>query len=114
MKTYYDADVWSKADTHIPATLTGKPVYFEKEYVQNMPIIEVRDAYYRNVHISHGYFVISPFEITRHFNVAKKIAVLCRWFDRRLKATGIRLLVDSSKVTFYPSLSIDVISDIHD
>lgn len=114
MNSYYSAKVWDKTDTHIPHTLLVKQAYFDLEYVQNMPVIEVRDAHYRNVHIPHGYFVISPFEISAQFVTARKITVLCRWFDRRLKATGLRLLVDSSKVIFHQSISVDVITNIHD
>lgn len=114
MNSYYSAKVWDKTDTHIPGTLTNKQATLELEYVQNMPMIEVTNAYYRNVHITHGFFVISPFEIPSQFPSARKIVVLCRWFDRRLRATGLRLLVDSNNVVFYPSHSEYVVTDIHD
>ena len=113
MNSYYNANVWDKTDTHIPGTLSNGSGKFEHEDVENMPVIEVTNAHYRNVHIAHDFFVISPFEIPAQFGVARKIVVLCRWFDRRLKATGLRLLVDPGTTKFHPAYTGKAVTDIH-
>lgn len=113
MNSYYIAKVWDKADIHIRTTLTNTAVILDEEIVYNLPVIEVTNASYRNVQITHGFFAISPFEIPADFNLAKRIVVLCRWFDRRLRATGLRLRVDGS-IIYHPSYSGTVITNIHD
>lgn len=99
MYSYYSATIWDKKTVINKPPYTckkAKPVYWET--VQNLPVIEVIDARYRNATLS-GNFVLSPFaKFPLPQSGTGKIDVLCRWFDHRLAKTGLTLLVDFANV----------------
>ena len=113
MKSYYSATVWDKATTTNKPPSTCKkahPVYWE--IVQNIPVISVVNARYRNATLS-GNFVLSPFSLPFPNSGIGKIDVLCRWFDHRLAKTGLTLIVDYANIHLLDETqSHEVISNI--
>ena len=110
MQTYYSANVWIKS-LGLPYTCkSAHPIYYE--LVNNREVIKVTDAKYRNATLT-GYFVLSPFVVQPlPTGGTGKIDVLCRWFGHRLISTGLTLKVDFSNVTYLPSYSGDVVSNL--
>ncbi len=113
MKSYYSATVWDKSTiTNQPPSTCKKAHPTQYEIVQNVPVIKVVDARYRNATLS-GNFVLSPFALPFPNSGIGKIDVLCRWFDHRLSKTGLTLIVDFANVQLLDEKqSHDVISNI--
>lgn len=112
MQSYYLANIWDNKQFKAPYT-SKKAHPVDYDFVQNLPVIDVIGANYRNASLS-GKFVISPFSKTPFpTSGSGTIDVLCRWFDLRLASSGLSLIVDFGNVQFIPSYTgDDVISNI--
>ena len=110
MQSYFSARVWEKS-SQIPFTCKAAAP-FDYEIVKDSEVVTISNARYRNATVD-GTFVLSPFFIlpTQTSGIVK-IDVLCRWFDHRLKSTGLTLKVDLANAVFVSNFSGTVVSNI--
>jgi hypothetical protein len=109
MKYYYDAEIFDKELTPHTSKLAKPTVY---KTIENKACIVIKNATYRDAEFS-GAFLLADSEAA---NFPKsgfaRVEVYCRWFDRRLKTRGIKILVDLSKCQFKKNYSGQIVTNL--
>lgn len=109
MKYYYDAEIFDKELTPHTSKF-AKPTVFKK--VENKACIAVTNATYRGADFNGTFLLAESEAVSFPKSGFTRIEVYCRWFDRRLKTRGIKILVDLSKCQIKKNYSGEVVANL--